>query len=517
MHDNRLAAGRLILGRLPGLTLDDQHRQALAEGRLGGVTLFKENAQDLLQLWQLCQDIIKTSRHAPVLTVDQEGGAVQRFDHVLSPLPSPMALAMTRDAQTIENVSSVNAGQLKALGFNLLLAPTLDLLSNARNPIICTRALGLDIDTIVKTAKSMVSGFAKQGILSCGKHFPGHGSTSQDSHLELAVVQKDLEQLISSDLVPFAKMIDEAKLDAMLIGHIWLPLIFKDQNPLPSSMEARIVSDLLIDKLGFKGLIVSDDMTMKAITNAYGLGEACVRAFLAGIDLILVCGTYQQSLEAVEAIAAAIDSGRISQDRLHKSLAKLDLYFADRPQMQSIEAISSRLVGDNALCKQASMQAQQWQWIKYPDHEDRPWHIFRPEHPRYPMRLAHHLNGLETTYPLDPDSEEIRRTIENIQRIALDHNILVLTFRAQVFAGQTNLLKALRNLQKIDTCIGHVQTDTPFDRQAYDQASRSSDANPNSDSKLFPAFTVDTFDPSDLAMQALAQSLQNRVHKGHDR
>ena len=93
----------------------------------------------------------------------------------------------------------------------------------------------------------------------------------------------------------------------------------------------------------------------------------------------------------------------------------------------------------------------------------------------------------------------------------------MLTFRAQVFAGQTNLLKALRNLQKIDTCIGHVQTDTPFDRQAYDQASRSSDANPNSDSKLFPAFTVDTFDPSDLAMQALAQSLQNRVHKGHDR
>ena len=109
-------------------------------------------------------------------------------------------------------------------------------------------------------------------------------------------------------------MIDEAKLDAMLIGHIWLPLIFKDQKPLPSSMEASIVSDLLIDKLGFKGLIVSDDMTMKAITNAYGLGEACVRAFLAGIDLILVCGTYQQSLEAVEAIAAAIDSGRISQD-----------------------------------------------------------------------------------------------------------------------------------------------------------------------------------------------------------
>ncbi|MBZ0186519.1 MAG: hypothetical protein K8F91_09750, partial [Candidatus Obscuribacterales bacterium] len=136
------SAGRLIVGRLSGPVLPAKHKKALADGILGGITLFAENASDLEQLATLCADIIEASDHVPVLTVDQEGGAVQRFESIITPLPSPMALAATRSAENIARITRISAEQLGLLGFNCLLAPVLDVVTNPQNPIVSTRSFG---------------------------------------------------------------------------------------------------------------------------------------------------------------------------------------------------------------------------------------------------------------------------------------------------------------------------------------------------------------------------------------
>lgn len=503
MDNLKKLAGRLVLGRLPGLSLDDEHRRALEQGTLGGITLFKENAADINQLAKLCTDILSASEHPPVLTVDQEGGAVQRFEHVISPLPSPMALAAHGSLEMLRKITAISAGQLKALGFNLLLAPTLDLLNNPINPVICTRAFANNVQTVSRLGEIVIDEIQKQGLVACSKHFPGHGCTDQDSHLELAVVPKSKAELEAYDLAPFKATIKAVK--SVLIGHIWLPKLITRE--LPASLSSLIVTDMLRGELGFDGLIVSDDMTMKAITRAYGLGEACVMALEAGIDLLLVCGSNAESQQAVEAIAAAAASGRLSEHRLHESIARLDLLFGQRPVPRPLHEIIDRVAMDNRLSTACSAEAvavlagkipEEFKSRRLPEN----LLIVVPNHPRYPLNLSRQLAEIisrpvaEKRYSLNCDDTEIANILASIEA---DRPVLLLTFRAYINRGQEALAAALMAGRP----FMHIACDTPYDSDLVLSRAASGQSK--------PLFSLASFDPSEQAMAGLASILTGQA------
>lgn len=500
-------AGRMVIGRLPGLVLDDDHRKALADGTLGGITLFKENAADLEQLVKLTSEIMAAGDNL-VLTVDQEGGAVQRFDHVLSSLPSPMALAaceyFDEDAErkdsanekdSVTEITAINARQLKALGFNLLLAPTLDLLTNPHNPVICTRAFSDDLETVTTMGAKVIEAIEANGLIACPKHFPGHGSTSQDSHLELAVVDKSAAELNAYDLVPFARNI--AKMQAILVGHIWLPQIEAKQNP--ATLSPYVVTDLLRRQLKFEGLAVSDDMTMKAITKAHGLGEACVLAIEAGIDLLLVCGSFAESREAVTAIARAIESGRLSRSRIEESIARIEKLF-NRPETEQAasETLRSEIARDNTTSTRFSTVSPAFLYGSLEQCDiTEDWLILVPEQGRYKLPLARYLresgtNVREKRYKLNPDTAEIEQIARELTLEKAD-KIVFVTFRSFINSGQG--LLAARLPQFV-----HVASDTPYDVDLLKQQAKSATM----------IASIASFDPSDQAMYGVAQVLTKK-------
>lgn len=498
------AVGRLILGRLPGTILGAEHRRLLSAGRMGGICLFKENGKDLRQLAALTKDIIETSSHVPVLTVDQEGGAVQRFEHIITPLPSPMALAALPIAR-LKEIAAISARQLKTLGFNLLLAPTLDLLTNPLNPIICTRAFGADKDLVARAGLAYIQALEENGMVACGKHFPGHGSTAEDSHLTLANVPKSKAALLESDLVPFQKNLPA--LSSILVGHIWLPEI--DEKPLPATLSNKIVGELLIKEMGYNGLIVSDDMLMKGLTNEFGLSEACVKAVEAGLDLLLVLGTAEESADAHAALVKAVRSGRISESRLETSIKKLDRLFPKKPAYldpqeneHAFNGFVRTIDDDREICLKASAEAicfikgeagKAHADLKSLVDEGEEVLVYVPEHVRYPMRLARYIGQdfnkhgdlKEIRYPLNLSAE----AAETLAKRAREKKAIFLTFRAFINKGQFVLAEKL--VGYADQIV-HVSTDSPYDLRIM----KDSDV---------VSHCLALNDPSDLAMHGLSQ------------
>lgn len=503
-----------MLGRIPALTLDQAHREALAEGTLGGITLFRENACDLKQLAALTGEIINASYHSPILAVDQEGGAVQRFDQVLSPLPSPMALAALDNCPgndlVIETITGISCRQLKRLGINMLLAPTLDLQTNAKNPIICTRAYGDDGEKVTSIGSRVVAAIAAQGLVAVAKHFPGHGSCAEDSHLQLALVDKSEASLLASDVVPFAKLAHQLK--AILIGHIWMPQLV--QNECPATLSQTIVTGLLRQKLGFNGLIVSDDMIMKAITQGFGLGEACVQAVLAGVDLLLVCGTIEESMEAVEAIAQATECGRVSQERLDQAAGKIDALIKTKPtyldagsevellrfsQAIDLDSLVSRNCSARAIAiLRGSMDQQTITCLTTAKRVT----VIAPAHPRYPIALAADLRLLladavaisDIRYAVNPGPQDQGHVLQEMEESDI---VIYLTYRSAINIGQVDLGRSLLTAIKTPSRLIHVACDSPYDLAQFEGLDIST--------------SLASFDASCQAMSALATVLVGAV------
>lgn len=489
----RQSVGRLLVARIPGLTLDEVSQQALNDGTIGGAVLFKENAKDLQQLHALCTAIVKQSLHVPVLTVDQEGGAVQRFDHILTPIPSPMALAAAGGGMTYR-ISTINASQLKSLGFNCLLAPCLDVLTNPLNPIIGTRAYSDNARSVCHFGSQVIDGIKEGGLVSVGKHFPGHGSTLEDSHTDLAVSPMDSRVLWQLDLLPFRTLLDV--LPSILVGHIWLSSV--DPEPLPATLSKRVTQGILRDYLGYEGLIMTDDMVMKAITAGWGLAEACVMTLEAGVDLILTCGPIAETIEVHKYIVDAVDSGRLPESRLNDAVSRVDKLFPKRPKVitkKKLPEFQETLDSQFDRCLLASCNAVTVLRGDLPYIHSGNWVVVVPNHARYPMNVVEHLNAIakdrfnalefsEIRYSVDPSPEEAKL----LQAQCSERNCIFLTYRALTNQGQLHLgsLVAFDAREKV-----HVAVDVPFDCMGL------------------PAWenSVATYDPSDLAMRALAKIL----------
>ena len=326
--DRRRQLAQLLVVRGSGHSRDGQRRyprwelantelQRLLEQGVGGVILLGGSAEELRLR---CAQLQAWADQPLLLCADVEEGVGQRFEGA-SWLVPPLAIGRLhqRDPELAEQLAErygrCTGRQARLLGLNWVLGPVCDVNNNPANPVINVRAWGENPATAGCLAAAFVRGCQAEGVLACAKHFPGHGDTSTDSHLELPLIPHSRERLEAVELPPFRQAI-AAGVASVMTAHLQLPAL--DQQR-PATLSAAVLTDLLRRDLGFGGLVVTDALVMEAITRQYGAAEAAVLAFEAGADLILMPADADAALRGME---QAVDSGRISQARVEQSLAR---------------------------------------------------------------------------------------------------------------------------------------------------------------------------------------------------
>lgn len=274
--------GQLVFTGLSGLTLTDEEKKFIEKEDIGGVILFSKNYESPAQLAELVNSIQVLRKEYPLfICTDHEGGRVVRFKTQFTQFPPMLEIAKLDSPKLVFEVATIMAEELLACGINLNLAPVCDIWNNDQNKVIWDRAFGTDHEIVSKFISSMIRGFETNHLMSCAKHFPGHGNTLKDSHYDLPIVKKPLEEIRSEELQPFIKAV-KARVDMIMMAHI----IVEDIDPeLPCSLSPK-AHEILRKELKYKGLILSDDMQMGAITAHRGTGEAAMMAIRAGSDLV---------------------------------------------------------------------------------------------------------------------------------------------------------------------------------------------------------------------------------------
>ncbi|MGN0480130.1 MAG: beta-N-acetylhexosaminidase [Lachnospiraceae bacterium] len=299
-------------------TADDASRVALTRYPVGGIICFASNIVDRAQTIALTSNLQKYSKLGLFISVDEEGGRVTRIasNPAMGTTLFP-AMGEIGDANQVYNVGKTIGQEISNLGFNLDFAPVADVNSNPANTVIGTRAFSSDAKTAATLVSSCVKGFLNSRMLCTLKHFPGHGDTMTDSHYGDALQTKTLQQLEACEFLPFKAGI-ESGVPFVMMGHIMSPNV-EDDN-LPASISHFWVTEILKNRLGFTGIVITDAMRMKAITDRYSSGDAAVMAVNAGIDIILMPDDLQQAVEGIE---KAVSAGTISEERINESVRKI--------------------------------------------------------------------------------------------------------------------------------------------------------------------------------------------------
>ena len=279
--------GQLIVGGFAGAQVPERFTAALRDGKRGGAILFKRNLPDIGTAHMLCSALSQAAPPdlPPFLGVDQEGGRVSRLPPPFLVLPPMRALGETRDFDLIRAAARAVATELAAIGFNLNFAPVLDVDSNPDNPVIGDRAFGRDPRTVMRAGVAFMQGLQDRNVLACGKHFPGHGDTSEDSHFALPTIEHDRMRLMKIELPPF-RAAAGAGIATMMTAHIVVKALDPD---VPATMSRAICASLLRAEMGFEGVLFSDDLEMAAIAARYPIEEAAVESVWAGCDALLIC------------------------------------------------------------------------------------------------------------------------------------------------------------------------------------------------------------------------------------
>jgi beta-N-acetylhexosaminidase len=309
---------RLFCFGFDGETPPEYIRALLRRG-LGGVILFKRNLRDLEQICALTAEVHREAVAPLLLGVDQEGGRVVRLPAPFLAPPAAAVLGAIDDPDLTRTVARAMGQELRAAGFTWNLAPVLDVHTNPGNPVIGDRAFSHDPDRVARMGLAAFRGFDDVGILTTGKHFPGHGETAADSHLALPESPQSGDRWRMVEFAPFRAAI-RAGIPSILVAHLACPAL---DPAAPSSLSRIVTTDILRTELGFDGVVVSDDLEMGAITAGFDIGEAAVRFLEAGGDLALICRNADPQHLAIAAVEAALHSGRLLESRLQASLDRL--------------------------------------------------------------------------------------------------------------------------------------------------------------------------------------------------
>ncbi len=316
--DLRQAAGQMLVAGFDGHDLPPYITDALAHGRLGGVVLFARNLGDVEQIVALnsaIQDAVGTGP-LPFVAVDQEGGRVQRLrEPPFTRLPPMAAVGATGDAELAAQIGEVIGAELEAVGFNLDFAPCVDVFTNAENTVIGDRAFGTEPDRVARMAGAVMTGLLASGIVPCAKHFPGHGDTRLDSHVDLPVIEHDLPRIQQVELEPFRRMI-AAQVPMIMTAHVLVPAV---DDRRPATLSPQWVGEILRRRMKYGGVIVSDDLEMGAVADRWDVAELVELGLHAGLDLYLIC---HQQAKVEQAFGALVKLGeRSSHEREQIAMA----------------------------------------------------------------------------------------------------------------------------------------------------------------------------------------------------
>ena len=315
--------GQFLIGSMPGPSVPVELRSVAREFDLGGVILFSRNIEAPEQVVELSADSEALGRSQRAwVSVDQEGGRVARLKAPFTKWP-PMATlgrAGTDGERLAAGFAKALAEELVAVGITLDYAPVLDIHTNPKNPVIGDRALAERADDVAKLGRVIIRALQGAGLAACGKHFPGHGDTSADSHFELPLVEHAPDRLRAIEFEPFRAAIAE-QVAFLMTAHVLVPSL---DDTRPASLSPDIVQTLLRDELKFEGVILSDDLEMKAVSGKYDVPAAAVEAIRAGCDGVLICsGDVDLQARTLEALVHAVESGKIPAKRHDDAFARL--------------------------------------------------------------------------------------------------------------------------------------------------------------------------------------------------
>jgi beta-N-acetylhexosaminidase len=313
--------GQMFIIGFEGKTISDELTDMLKTRAPGGVILFSSNVKSPEQLLDLINSIKSTNsgREPLFISVDEEGGRVSRMPESLTDIPSAASIGEYGDISISYEIGSLLAEEISSFGFNMDFAPVLDIFSNPDNKVISDRSYGNTAQAVSEHGIQLMKGIREKGVIPVVKHFPGHGDTVADSHKELPVVEHDMGRLTSSELVPFQRAVDE-NADAVMVGHLLMKAIDPEN---PAALSEAVITDLLRIQMGFAGVVMTDDMTMGAITKNYDIGDAVVSSVIAGSDIILVCHGYDNQIQAIDAVRSAVETGDIDEARIDESVARI--------------------------------------------------------------------------------------------------------------------------------------------------------------------------------------------------
>lgn len=308
--------GQLLVGGFSGTDIDATFARLATEGRLAGAILFRRNLGTLEEVRALTDALHALRPSDPLLVaVDQEGGRVERLRSPFPELPPMRVLGSLGRASLAERAGRVLGEGLRVLGFDQDYAPVLDVDSNPSNPVIGDRAFHSDPEVVGRLGAAFVEGLQAAGVAACGKHFPGHGDTDLDSHLALPRLEHPLERLRAVELPPF-RAAARAGVASIMSAHV----VFSALDPLlPATLSREVLRPLLREEVGFTGVIVSDDLEMKAVADHHGIEAAAVQAIAAGCDQLLICHHPELLERAFEAIVAAAVDGRLDPEAIRES------------------------------------------------------------------------------------------------------------------------------------------------------------------------------------------------------
>lgn len=302
---------------------DENLSNIIKEVKPGGFILMSDNITTYDRTLNFVKGMQNDSDIPMIISTDEEGGSVQRIkgirDISVTDIPYMYYLGQTKDKNLAYKVGEIIANELRTIGVNLTYAPVMDIYSNPNNTVIGKRSFGSDPNTVYDMATSLKNGIEDNLVNTCIKHFPGHGDTETDSHFEIPIINKTLDELENSDLLPFIKSINDTNM--IMVGHIALPKI--TNSSIPASLSKEIVTDILKNKYNYKGLVITDALNMRSLTDNYSDKEIYTMAINAGVDLLLMPNG---SKNAIKYIKEAIDDEEIDINTINESVRKILTY-----------------------------------------------------------------------------------------------------------------------------------------------------------------------------------------------
>ncbi|MEG6613531.1 beta-N-acetylhexosaminidase [Pseudoclostridium thermosuccinogenes] len=503
----RQKIGQLIFTGFQAGKIDEDFMRLVEEYKVGNVILFSRNIENAHQVRTLnieLQKLIREQTGYPAfISIDQEGGMVTRLTQDCTNMPGAMAVAATGNPDNARIIGEITGRELHALGINVNLAPVMDVNSNPSNPVIGVRSYGDTPDAVSSYGIEMMRGLNSSGVMSVLKHFPGHGDTSVDSHLDLPVIDKPLCELEGTDLMPFKNAVD-CGAEAVMTSHILFPQIEKENYP--ATMSRTIITGLLKCHMGFKGLVMTDCLEMDAIKKYYGTAKGALEAIKAGVDMVFISHTAGLVREAVELIENAVMSGELPLDRLDEAVDKV-LKFKSRYADYDINSTDFSVVGCQAHRTQALRISSESITLvrdnrgQLPVKSENIISIGFPAKPTtnamnpvsnvfsFPAFMAEWLGGeslLISTVPQEKDMEHVLEAAKGKDAVLFG------TYNGRLHKGQIEILNRL--CMEHDNVIA-VALGNPYDISEIDQK----------------AAAIATYEYTPLSMETLAKVIRGEI------